>query len=125
MQINEFIAVALLLLFGILLAAALLILTHVLGPKVFDPSKSMPYECGPDPEGSPRHQYSIHFYLIAIFFILFDIEAVFMYPWAVIYKRFLAGPHGLWIMVDMVIFISILAVGFIYIWRKRALEWDS
>ncbi|MBI2027885.1 MAG: NADH-quinone oxidoreductase subunit A [Deltaproteobacteria bacterium] len=122
MQENEFIAVALLLLFGILLAAVLLILTHVLGPRVFDPAKLMPYECGPDPEGCPRHQYSVHFYLIAIFFILFDIEAVFMYPWAVVYAELV--KQQVWILWDMLIFIGILAVGFIYIWKKRALEWD-
>ena len=122
-QVHEFIAVGLLLLFALGLAVVFLTLTHILGPKLRDPAKMLPYECGPEPAGIPRQQFSVHFYLIAIFFILFDIEAVFMYPWAVVFKSFL--NQGLFIVIDMTIFIVILGVGFVYIWKKRALEWDS
>ncbi|MBI2608781.1 MAG: NADH-quinone oxidoreductase subunit A [Deltaproteobacteria bacterium] len=110
-------------LFAALVATLILIATHLLGPKIKDPAKMRPYECGPEPQGTPRHQFSVHFYIIAIFFILFDIEAVFMYPWAVMFKKFLI-LQGFVIILDMVVFIGILAVGFIYIWKKKALEWD-
>src|SRR3989338_5771317 len=112
-QTHEFIAIGMLFLFFLGLAALLLILTHWLGPKIRDPAKMLPYECGPEPEGTPRQQFSVQFYLIAIFFILFDIEAVFMYPWAVVFKELLS--KNLLIIVDMVIFVGILAIGFIYI----------
>ena len=122
-QTHEFIAIGMLFIFGLGLATFLLILTHWLGPRIKDPAKMLPYECGPEPEGTPRQQFSIQFYLVAIFFILFDIEAVFMYPWAVVFKEFL--NKNLLIVVDMVIFVGILAIGFIYIWKKKALEWES
>jgi NADH-quinone oxidoreductase subunit A len=121
-EAHQYIAIGMLLLFAFGFAGVMLLITHIFGPKIKDPAKMRPYECGPEPQGSPRHQFSIHFYLIAIFFILFDIEATFMYPWAIVFKKFLAtGPM---IIFDMVVFMAILGVGFVYIWKKGALEWD-
>ena len=81
--------------------------------------KLAPYECGCEPVGSARERFSIKFYLIAMLFILFDIEAVFLYPWAVLFKRL--GVFGL---MEMGVFIAILFVGYVYVWKKGALEWE-
>ena len=83
------------------------------------PVKLAPYECGCEPVGTARERFSIKFYMIAMLFILFDIEAVFLYPWAILYKKL--GAFGL---VEMGLFIVILFVGYIYVWKKGALEWE-
>jgi NADH-quinone oxidoreductase subunit A len=80
--------------------------------------KLMPYECGVDPIGTARRRFSVKFFLIAILFIIFDIEAVFLYPWAVIFKEL--RVFGL---IEMAIFVGILLIGLFYVWRKGALEW--
>ena len=96
-----------------------ILLSAFLGHKRKSETKLMPYECGIDPVGTARHRYSIKFYVIAMIFILFDIEVIFLYPWAVIYRKL--GVFGL---VEMGVFILILLIGFIYIWKKGALEWE-
>lgn len=78
-----------------------------------------PYECGIEPEGSTKEQIPVKFYLIAILFIVFDIEVVFMYPWAVVYDRL-----ALFGFIEMLVFIGILLIGYIYIVRRGALKWD-
>ena len=99
-----------------------LILTHLIGPRVPNSVKLMPYESGVDQVGETRVRFSIRFFLIALLFIIFDIEIVFLYPWAVVFKDFLsAGPF---IFYEMVVFLAILGFGFIYVWRKGALEWE-
>jgi NADH-quinone oxidoreductase subunit A len=90
-----------------------------LGKRKITPQKMMPYECGMDPIGAARKPFSVKFYIIAMLFIVFDIEAVFLYPWAVIFKEL-----KIFGLVEMAIFIAILLVGFIYIWKKGALEWE-
>ncbi|HEY5974339.1 MAG TPA: NADH-quinone oxidoreductase subunit A [Geobacteraceae bacterium] len=94
-------------------------LSSLIGQKKPSVVKLQPYECGCDPVGSARERFSIKFYLIAMLFILFDIEAVFLYPWAVLFKRL--GVFGL---IEMGVFVVILFVGYIYVWKKGALEWE-
>ena len=101
------------------LVVLIVALSEVLGKKRHTPQKDMPYECGMDPIGDARHRYAVRFYVIAMFFIVFDIEAIFLYPWGVIFKQL--GWFG---FVEMAIFIFILAVGLIYVWGKGALEWE-
>ncbi|WP_243374391.1 NADH-quinone oxidoreductase subunit A [Geotalea sp. SG265] len=96
-----------------------IILSSLIGQKKPSDVKMSPYECGCDPVGSARERFSIKFYIIAMLFILFDIEAVFLYPWAVLFKRL--GMFGL---MEMGVFIVILFVGYIYVWKKGALEWE-
>jgi NADH-quinone oxidoreductase subunit A len=79
----------------------------------------MPYESGNLPEGEPRQRFSIKFYIIAMLFVVFDVEAVFLYPWAVVFDKI-----GLYAFVEMIIFIIILLAGYIYAWRKEAFVWD-
>jgi NADH-quinone oxidoreductase subunit A len=81
--------------------------------------KLMPYESGNPPVGEPRYRFSIKFYIIAMLFVIFDVEAVFLYPWAVVYDKI-----GLYALVEMMLFIAILAVGYIYAWKKEAFKWD-
>ena len=104
------------------LAAVMTILSWVLGPHRPTPQKLSPYECGVTPVGSARERFPIKFYLVAMLFIVFDIETVFLYPWAVIYKN--RPEMMIFNLVEMAIFIAILFVGYIYVWRKGAFEWD-
>ena len=85
------------------------------------PAKDMPYECGKDPIGPTHSRFSIKFYLVAMLFILFDIEVVFMYPWAVVYRDMLRDGMG--VFYDMFGFIGILFVGFLYALKKKAFDW--
>ncbi len=102
-------------------ACALLVLTHVLGPRRSTAVKLSPFECGVDILDEAHHRFSVKFYLVAMLFILFDIEAIFFYPWAVIYRDFLS--EGLFLLIEMGAFCGVLVAGFIYIWRKGVLEW--
>lgn len=92
---------------------------YLFRPSKPDPSKLSPYECGCPPVGDAREKFSVRFYIIAMLFVLFDLEAVFMYPWAISFDRL--GVVGI---VEMALFILILLVGYIYAWKKGALEWD-
>ncbi len=111
----------LLVLFGISVAQAigLVILSRVLSPGTRTAVKAAPYESGIDPLGSTRERFSIKFYVVAILFIVFDVETVFLVPWAVVMRRL--GAEG---FATAMIFIFILTVGLIYEWKKGALEWD-
>jgi len=104
-------------------AGSMLALTHLLGPLRRARVDTTPYECGMQPfERARRHRFSVHFYLVAMLFILFDIEAAFMYPWAVTFKTF--AENRLFVLAEMAVFLGILIVGFVYLWRRGALEWE-
>ena len=81
--------------------------------------KLLPYESGVNPKGEPRYRFSIRFYIIAMLFVIFDVEAVFIYPWAVVFDMI-----GIYAFIEMVIFIVILLIGYIYAWDKEAFQWD-
>jgi NADH-quinone oxidoreductase subunit A len=100
-------------------AGALLGIPALIAPKRVTPVKQEPFECGKDPVMLPEGRFAIKFSTIAIFFILFDIELVFVWPWAAMYRRL--GWFG---FVEMAVFLGILMLGFLYIWKKRGLEWD-
>ena len=104
---------------AVLVAAALVALSYLIGKRVKDRVKDSPYECGIAPTGSARERFSVKFYLVAIVFILFDIEAVFLYPWAVVYREL-----KMFAFVEMLLFIILILAGFFYIWKKGALEWS-
>jgi NADH-quinone oxidoreductase subunit A len=91
----------------------------LLGKRKVTPQKMTPYECGMDPVGQARSPFSVKFYIIAMLFIIFDIEAVFLYPWAVIFRDL-----KIFGLAEMAVFVAILLVGFIYLWKKGALEWE-
>jgi NADH-quinone oxidoreductase subunit A len=81
--------------------------------------KLMPYESGNPPVGEPRYRFSVKFYIIAMLFVVFDVEAVFLYPWAVVFDRL-----GLYAFLEMIVFIVILLAGYLYAWKKEAFVWD-
>lgn len=118
----SYIPVLLLMLLGIVIGAAVLALTHILGPRIKHRMKDTPFECGMPPAGDARHRFSVRFYLVAILFLLFDVEAIFFYPWAVVYKKYLS--LGSFILIEMGLFVGILLVGYFYVLGKGALEWD-
>ena len=107
------------LILALLVVGGLLGISHLLGPRKKDPVKDDNYECGVDYEQDARRHINVKFYLIAILFILFDLEVVFLYPWAVVYKKL--GPLGI---IEMFSFLAVLIIGFIYAWKKGALEWE-
>jgi NADH-quinone oxidoreductase subunit A len=93
---------------------------HLLGPKNPTPEKLMPFECGADSAGGKHTKLSVKFYLTAILFVVFDIEAIFVYPWAVTFREL--GWVG---FVTMLSFLAVLVVGLVYCWKKGALEWEK
>jgi len=105
---------------AVVVAGALITLSFVLGKRVKDRVKESPYECGIAPTGTARERFSVKFYLVGIVFILFDIEAVFLYPWAVVYREL-----KMFAFVEMLLFIVLVLVGFVYVWKKGALDWSS
>jgi NADH-quinone oxidoreductase subunit A len=104
------------------IAAALVALSFLLGKRVKDKVKDQPYECGMTPVGDARERFSVKFYLVAMLFILFDIEAIFLYPWAVIYKTFASKMFA---FSEMFLFIVLIVAGFFFIWKKGVLDWSS
>jgi len=124
-QLNQYIPVLMLIVLAILFAFGMLVMSVVLGKKGRRPGiKDTAYECGmlPIGEGSPR--LSVKFYLVAMLFILFDIEVVFLYPWAVVYKQMLVDNAAV-IFGSMISFLVILFVGYIYALKKHAFDWKS
>ena len=101
-----------------LLIPLTLILAKLVRPQNPNRVKLMPYECGIDPIGNSRGRYTVRYYIVAILFVVFDVETIFLFPWAVKFKAL--GMFGL---LEMLIFLGILIVGYIWIWKKGALEW--
>ena len=106
-------------LIAIAVASAMIGLSALLGRHVRDPIKFTPYESGMKPVGNARERFSVKFYLVAMVFILFDIEAIFLYPWAVIYRQL-----RLFAFFEMLLFIALVLCGFFYMWKKGVLNWS-
>jgi NADH-quinone oxidoreductase subunit A len=100
-------------------ASAIVILSWIIGKRRPTRAKLSPYECGMIPVGDARERFSVKFYLVAMLFILFDVEAVFLYPWAVILRDL--KMFGFW---EMMVYIAIVLVGFFYVWKKGVLDWN-
>ena len=104
----------------IAMATGMIVLSSLVGrSKKAAPGKLYPYECGMAVEGSARHRFSVRFYVVAMLFILFDLEAAFLFPWAVVYRRL-----GLFGLGEMLVFLGILLVGYAYAWRKGGFRWS-
>lgn len=116
---TEYLGIVITFALGGALVGAFILLASTLGPKMPSAVKLSPFECGEDPFMLPRGHLSIKFYLTAILFILFDVELVFLYPWAVVYRGL--GVAGL---VEIVIFLGVLMAGYFYAWDNGALEWQ-
>lgn len=110
-------------------AVSQILVTQLIGPRKRTATKLMPYECGKDPIGSARDRFSVKFYTVAVIFLLFDIEVLFMIPFAVAFKQLLAEEKisgvmfGTIAFIEIMIFISTLIVGYIYVWKKGTFDW--
>ena len=118
-MLNEYIPLLIILILATVLAFLVIILGAIFGPRRPTERKSAPYESGMVPYGMGTRRISIRYYLIAVLFILFDIETIFFLPWAVVFRKL-----GLFGLIEMFIFIGILLVGYVYAWKKGALEWE-
>ena len=118
-MLNNYLPILIFMIIGGALGVIVPVVGYILGPKRPDPEKNSPYECGFDTFGDARMPFDVRFYLVAILFIIFDLETAFLVPWAVVFRKL--GWFG---MVAMGIFLGILVVGFIYEWKKGALEWE-
>lgn len=107
---------------GLVIGGALVLLGLLVGPKLPSWIKDQPFECGVPPMGDAKQRVPVRFYLVAILFLLFDVEIVFFFPWALVFKDYLS--INAFIMVEMALFVGILLIGYYYILRKGALRWD-
>jgi NADH-quinone oxidoreductase subunit A len=118
-MLNEYLPLLVLIILSTALGIMVVILGATFGPHRPTMRKALPYESGMTPYGQGIRRITIRYYLIAVLFILFDVEVVFFLPWAVVFRRL-----GLFALIEMVVFIGILLVGYIYAWKKGALEWE-
>ncbi len=107
------------LLFAIVFPLLPIVLAQLVAPRKPSPSKNASYECGLEAEGDSWIQFRVQYYLYALIFVIFDIETIFIYPWAVAFKKL-----GMFAFIEMIIFIAILAAGLVYAWKKNILEWE-
>ncbi|MBK6847803.1 MAG: NADH-quinone oxidoreductase subunit A [Proteobacteria bacterium] len=134
MSLTSYLPIAVLLVIALGMAAALTLLARLLGPSRPTAEKLLPYESGLDPERTPQLRFGVQFYRVALLFLVFDIEAAFFYPWAVLYRELSCSgevfqgvcqgqstPFGLLLML---VFLAVLVLALAYVWRKKALEWD-
>ena len=117
--LKDYLSIILFLIIALGLSVAFIVINFVLSPKKPDPEKLSAYECGFEPFDDSRMEFDVRFYLVAILFIIFDLEIAFLFPWAIS-----LGNIGLLGFCSMMIFLFILTVGFIYEWKKGALEWE-
>lgn len=115
---SDYFPVVIFFLLALLIGLGTLLLGLLLRPKRPYTQKLYPYESGNPPVGEPRYKFSVKFYIIAMLFVVFDVEAVFLYPWAVAYDKL-----GIFGFVEMMLFVFILLIGYIYVWKKGAFDW--
>jgi NADH-quinone oxidoreductase subunit A len=118
-MLTEFGKVLIFILIAIVFTFVALVAAWIIRPRKPTPEKLLTYECGENPIGSPWIRFNIRFYIIALIFVVFDVEIVFLFPWAVVYQSL-----GMFAFIEMMVFIGILLVGLAYVWAKGDLEWD-
>lgn len=118
----DYIPVLIMMAAGLAVGGAILIISNLLGPKAPSWIKDQPFECGVPGIGDAQQRVSVRFYLVAILFLLFDVEVIFFFPWAIAFKKYLS--LGAFILIEMAVFVAILLVGYFYVLGKGALKWD-
>ena len=118
-MLSDYLPILVMFLVALFIAVFVIVASGLLGPRRPTKRKLMPYESGMEPIGSAQNRFPIKFNLVAMIFILFDIEVIFFFPYALVYKRL-----GIFGLIEMGLFMIILLIGFIYIWKRGALEWD-
>lgn len=118
----EYLPVLIMMAAGVAIGGAVLLVAHFIGPRLPNKTKDSPVECGVPPVENQNTRVSVRFYLVAILFLLFDVETVFFYPYAVVYKKLISSSD--FILISMAMFVAVLLVGYVYILRKGALDWE-
>ena len=121
---KEYLSILIVFIFVLGFAVTQIVLSHLVGRRRDTREKLMPYECGMDPVGSAHQRFSVKFYLVAMLFILFDIEAIFLEPWAVVFRGLIERLSRPFVFFEMMIFIAVLFVGYVYVWKKGLFEWN-
>jgi NADH-quinone oxidoreductase subunit A len=123
---NSYFPIGVVLLVALGMAVGMIALAGLLSPRRPNPIKASPFECGSDPIGSARERFGVKFYVVAILFVVFDIEAIFLYPWAVLVLPSQGYPGLGWAgFATMSIFVATLVIGLVYVWKKGALDWSE
>lgn len=123
--LENYLPLLLIFLLGLVFAGAFLILSYAFGPKKPDATKLAVYECGAPVQGDARGRFSVKFFIIAMIFLVFDVEVVFLFPWAVLLKDFKALGIGWQAFTQLLVFLVMLGVGLFYAWRRGALDWEK
>ncbi len=123
-MLQGYVPIVIMLALATAIAVGMVLGSFLLGPRRPTRFKEAPYECGITPVGSARERFPVRFYLVAMLFIIFDIETIFLYPWAVTYRG-LAQPAKVFFLFEMAVFVVILFVGYFYVWGKGALDWEE
>ena len=123
-MLAPYIPIAIIIILSIVFGFLIVAIGHLFGPRRKTARKLMPYESGMNPIGPGTRRVPVRFYLVAVLFILFDIEIIFIIPWAVILKEFVKMNIGVFALIEMIVFIVILLFGLVYAWKKGALEWE-
>ncbi len=121
---TQFVPLLLVLVLALVLSLLFLGLSNWLGPRRRTPLKETGYECGVPVRGSPQVRFFVRFFLVALLFLLFDLEGVLLYPWVVRFRHLLDSGQGLFALGELGFFLAILVVGYVYVWRKGGLEWQ-
>jgi len=121
---EQFLPLVLVISIAVVFAALFLGISSWLGPKRPSPLKNSTYECGVPTRSTTQIRFFVRFFLVALLFLLFDLEAVFLYPWVILYRQFLADGRAVFALGEMGVFVTVLLVGFIYVWKKGGLEWQ-
>jgi NADH-quinone oxidoreductase subunit A len=119
LEASKYAPIILLLIIALAIPIAMVGFARLAGPRKQAVKKMVPFECGVDPVGDTRKRFSVRFFIIALLFLIFDLEAVFIYPWAVLFRKL-----GLFGLIEMAVFLFILIIGLFYVWKKGALEWE-
>ncbi|MCB0327871.1 MAG: NADH-quinone oxidoreductase subunit A [Bdellovibrionales bacterium] len=123
-MLDTYLPVLLLLAVATLVPLSMVVVSRLFGPKVFDATKMDAYECGVPAVGEARGSFPVKFHKIAIFFLLLDVEAALLFPWAVIFKDKIGTWGSSFLMFEFIIFLLILLIGYFYAWKRGALEWE-
>ena len=125
-MLSQYIPIGLMAALGFGMAVFFTLAAVLLGPRKYSPSKMEPFECGNPSSGAPHTRFSIRFYVVAVIFVVFDIEAIFFFPWAVVFRELSRGPHLQFLFgtFEMGAFLLVLIFALWYAWRKGGLEWD-
>ncbi len=121
---NPYFPILISLTIAVVFSLAFVALSYFFGPKRPVKTKTSVYECGMPPVGTTGHRFSVKFYLVAVLFLLFDLEAVFLFPWARVYQGFVASGQALFVLAEMGLFLGVLFLGWFYCLRRGAFEWD-